>query len=756
MTTKKTNTVLLLALALLGAAPALAQWPQQAPIAGAAQLAQRAEEESDLPQAAEQYLAALRQIQSQPPAWRDPGLRTLLPAYARVLMTQGRLAEAETSLQLLGSIGAAPVPRSDGKLGMEEALRGLQGAFKQALEGARALNQRVLVDGDLAEQVEAKLAFRMPTTDQPAALWAGLRARQGRADEVRALWRGDFQRELAALRGGTPELRLLSGDAAVTATWHMGRALQAVGAHAEAGEALQLALSLHTERLRGLAEISPVPDALLGPFQTQRWLAAAQIQLALQTRLPSQQEQALAAIAASKGLALRYAQQRRHLLASLDEAAVRRARVQIEALEQRFGQLPQGGSEGMQAWAAWTNHYAQALGPALPALSRAGLGRVIAEPQDLLKALRVAQPPGEALIGFVQWQPIPALQDRPEPAHYLRYTLVGGTVSLRDLGSKKELDRLVGGWRLASQSAEPTRKAGESLATRLLGELPAAVQAAPRWRIDVDGLLALLPLEALPMADGRPLLERHALRYLGAPADALTAPSTAVATGPALVLVDPLYGAAVPIPGQARGVELTPLPDTRAEGSAVEEALRHLGLQTRLLAGTQATPDALRNAPAPALLHIASHGLLLAPGTELDPGSRQRLGLLMPGHLAALALSPGAQGPWLMASDLAALNLRGTRLVVLSSCDSGNGSQDVHEGLASLRRAAEEAGARATLSSLWPVPSVSTTRLMSLFYQSLAAGRGHSEALQQAKLALRREGAPTAAWAGFVLAGADR
>lgn len=766
--TAKVGVTLLLSLALLGAMPARAQWPVplQPQAASPAQLARQAEDEGDLPRAAEQYLAALRRIQSQPPGWRDPGLRILLPGYARVLVAQSRLAEAETSLQLLRSIGTAPAPRQDGASGMEEALRGLQRAFQFALEGARALNQLVLVDGDLAEQVDAMLAFRMPATDQPAALWAGLRARQGRADEVLALWHGDFQRELAALRGGQPELRLLSGDAAATAAWHMGRALQAVGAHAEAGEALQLALRLHTERLRRLAESSAVPDALQGLFQTQRWLAAAQIQLALQSGVPALQEQALAAIVASKGLALRYAQHRRRLLANLGESTVQRARMQIEALEQGFSQLPRGGSEGIRAWADWTNNYAQALGPALPALSRAGLGQVIAEPQALLAASRAAQAPGEAMIGFVQWQPLPLLQDRPEPTRYLRYTLSGsGGISLKDLGSKKVLDQMVGAWRLAAQArgVNPARQAeaGEALAARLLADLPAEIRAVPRWRVDVDGMLALLPLEALPAPDGRPLLELHAVRYLSGPGQAFAPPPRpGESLGPALVMVDPQYPGPAATPslpgGQARSIELAALPDTRTEGAAVEQALRRLGLATKLLAGAQATPDALRSASSPVLLHIASHGMLLAPSTELDPASRQRLGLLMPGHLAALALSPGSQGPWFMASDLAALNLSGTRLVVLSACDSGNGSQDVHEGLASLRRAAEEAGAHATLSSLWPVPSAATTRLMSLFYEGLAEGRSHSVALQEAKMRLRREGAPTVAWAGFVLAGADQ
>ena len=93
---------------------------------------------------------------------------------------------------------------------------------------------------------------------------------------------------------------------------------------------------------------------------------------------------------------------------------------------------------------------------------------------------------------------------------------------------------------------------------------------------------------------------------------------------------------------------------------------------------------------------------------------------------------------------------------MLSACDTGNGQVDVGEGLTSLRRATEEAGARASLTSLWPVPSQVTVKLMADFYRNLAAGQSHSQALQLAKLKVRNSGGSIRDWAGFVLAGADR
>jgi CHAT domain-containing protein len=133
-----------------------------------------------------------------------------------------------------------------------------------------------------------------------------------------------------------------------------------------------------------------------------------------------------------------------------------------------------------------------------------------------------------------------------------------------------------------------------------------------------------------------------------------------------------------------------------------------------------------------------------------------RIALVLPGMLAGLALTPDDDGPILWASDLAQLDLRGTELVVLSACDTGNGMIDVGEGLTSLRRAAEEAGAMATISSLWPVSSSETAALMTIFYAALSSGHSKAEALRAAKLEARARGASVRDWSGFLLSGNAR
>jgi CHAT domain-containing protein len=237
----------------------------------------------------------------------------------------------------------------------------------------------------------------------------------------------------------------------------------------------------------------------------------------------------------------------------------------------------------------------------------------------------------------------------------------------------------------------------------------------------------------------------------------------------AIVVADPQFEAAQGGSGRnenlrelqtAQGVplselKLAPLPESRAEATGVAAALMRMGIKTEVLLGEQATLDAFAFKEAPRILHVATHGLYLAAVPKASGNSQNvRVATIVPGLQSALALTPNAEGSLLTGGALARLPLRGTELVVLSACDTGNGSVDVGEGVASLRRAVEEAGGRSVIASLWPVPSRATTALMLDFYTWLAGGASKSEALREAKLAMRRESPDPLQWAGFLLSGA--
>jgi CHAT domain-containing protein len=93
----------------------------------------------------------------------------------------------------------------------------------------------------------------------------------------------------------------------------------------------------------------------------------------------------------------------------------------------------------------------------------------------------------------------------------------------------------------------------------------------------------------------------------------------------------------------------------------------------------------------------------------------------------------------LTALEAAGLDLRGTKLVVLSACETGIGDIRSGEGVYGLRRALVLAGAESELMSLWQVSDAATRDLMVEYYKRLQAGEGRAEALRQSQLGMLRD-----------------
>lgn len=116
----------------------------------------------------------------------------------------------------------------------------------------------------------------------------------------------------------------------------------------------------------------------------------------------------------------------------------------------------------------------------------------------------------------------------------------------------------------------------------------------------------------------------------------------------------------------------------------------------------------------------------------------------------------------LTALEAAGLDLWGTKLVVLSACETGLGEVQNGEGVYGLRRALV-AGSQTQVMSLWKVSDAATRDLMTAYYTRLQAGEGRTEALRQVQLAmLRGELKPTQDgadyrhpyyWAAFIPSG---
>jgi len=172
-------------------------------------------------------------------------------------------------------------------------------------------------------------------------------------------------------------------------------------------------------------------------------------------------------------------------------------------------------------------------------------------------------------------------------------------------------------------------------------------------------------------------------------------------------------------------------------GAAAREALTHGFF---LADETPPPPKATAAAPTP-----------VAP-VETYENPLLRSGLAFAG---ANKLASGNDDGILTALEASGLDLEGTRLVVLSACETGVGKVTNGEGVYGLRRALVIAGAESLVMSLWQVDDEATRDLMAGYYGHLKQGRGKSSALRDIQLEMQKKQsyAHPYYWASFLPAG---
>ena len=165
-----------------------------------------------------------------------------------------------------------------------------------------------------------------------------------------------------------------------------------------------------------------------------------------------------------------------------------------------------------------------------------------------------------------------------------------------------------------------------------------------------------------------------------------------------------------------------------------------------------ATVDVLRNLERPEILHIATHGFALPdnPQSDADNNPMTRSGLKFAG-----ANDPKKPDTQLLASEAVGLNLDGTKLVVLSACESGLGEAANGEGVYGMRRALTLAGAKSQVVSLWEVSDEATAVFMEGFYNRVQKGTELAVAIRETKQEMKNseKWREPVFWAPFVLAG---
>ncbi|MFL6285656.1 MAG: CHAT domain-containing protein, partial [Pyrinomonadaceae bacterium] len=406
-----------------------------------------------------------------------------------------------------------------------------------------------------------------------------------------------------------------------------------------------------------------------------------------------------------------------------------------------------------------------------------------------LAAVQASIPEDAALVEFAVYRPFdPKAPDNRkaygEP-HYVAYVLRRrGEVQWEELGEARTIDGAVDALRraLGDPRRHDVRELARALDEKVMRPLRALTGDATQLIVSPDGELNLLPFQALIDEQNHYLVERYGFTYLTSGRDLLRMQVTRESRSAPLVIANPAFGESPPEQsakatakragskagrGSATAARsLSELYFAPLGGTALEaEAIRKLFPDASLLTGEGATKSALKQMVAPRVLHIATHGFFLqAPHTVADGGARPatlaesdnpllRSGLALAGanQRGAAAADDGI----LTALEASGLNLWGTKLVVLSACDTGLGEVHNGEGVYGLRRALVSAGAESLVMSLWPASDYSTRSLMTSYYRNLKQGLGRGAALRQVQLDMLRHDPRLHPfyWANFIQSG---
>jgi CHAT domain-containing protein/Tfp pilus assembly protein PilF len=408
-----------------------------------------------------------------------------------------------------------------------------------------------------------------------------------------------------------------------------------------------------------------------------------------------------------------------------------------------------------------------------------------------LESVRANIPGNAALVEFAVYRLISPEQEESkesEETHYAAY-VVGrqGEIQMKDLGKASEIDAAVEAFRLTLHDPKSRNAAqsARSLDDKIMKPLRGLIGDKKQILLSPDGALNLIPFEALIDEQNKYLVENYSFTYLTSGRDLLRMQTARASKSNLLVIANPTFGAPL-IEATAKTETRTKKPNRRDRQRSVTNArdlsetyfaqlngtvrearsIKGLFPDATFLIGANATETALKQTAAPRILHIATHGFFLEDTGENNSQSAVR-GLNAGGKIenplvrSGLALAGanrrdgvGDDGI-LTALEASGLNLWGTKLVVLSACDTGIGEVKNGEGVYGLRRSFVLAGAESMVMSLWSVSDSVTRELMTDYYKNLKSGMGRGASLRQVQLAMlkRKDREHPFYWAAFIQSG---
>ncbi len=279
--------------------------------------------------------------------------------------------------------------------------------------------------------------------------------------------------------------------------------------------------------------------------------------------------------------------------------------------------------------------------------------------------------------------------------------------------------------------------------------------------VSVDGVYNTINLNTLQRKDGKFILDEYNIVLVPNTQSVVlgmkSTSSMSMGESEAILLGSPIYGNDALIP---------PLPGTKEEIRRIDTILVRDHVKTKVLIEKSASEENIKSANHPSILHIATHGFF-NPNADLSRNMNMgitvsrakenallRSGLLFNGAAAVYSDEPNMEGSnngVLYAYEAMNLDLQGTRLVVLSACETGIGEIVNGEGVYGLSRSFQVAGADKILMSLWKVDDETTRQLMIAFYENWQRLNDPQRAFIQAQQTIKKKYPQPYYWGGFIL-----
>jgi tetratricopeptide (TPR) repeat protein len=439
--------------------------------------------------------------------------------------------------------------------------------------------------------------------------------------------------------------------------------------------------------------------------------------------------------------------------------------------------------------------------------------RKISQPVTI-EAVQKLIPTDAALVEIIQYKPpVEIIQYKPadskakpedkwvkrQPPRYAAYILHStGAPQWLDLGAAEPIHKAIIEFR-NTLSNEPNRKELEKAiiqtktAARTLDKLVMApirqkLGNAKHILLSPDSQLNLVPFPALVDENNQYIVENYTITYLTSGRDLIRFDLNFPTKQPPILIGAPKYDQ----PGKPtseslatnnnrsrnqrspdiKNLKFLPLFGTKVEAEAIATMLN-----ITPLIGSEATENALKQVKSPEIVHIATHGFFLED-VEISSPSGSSRGLILESDFgiqpqpfvpvenpllrSGIALAganirqSGTEDGIMTAEEIANLNLAGTKLVILSACETGVGKVNIGEGVYGLRRALSLAGSESQVTSLWKVDDSSTKDLMIDYYQRVLNNQdGRSEALRQTQLKMLEDSVEKHPhyWASFIPSG---